>query len=104
MTERSVAPPGGEDLFDKYARGLRIIAEGAQIDTGQTPKGVVWSRNTAKLYHYQTEKEKTVGVGLLNVQRRLQLLYPDAHDLIITQDAQTFRVHLKLRITDEDKS
>ncbi len=65
MTERTVAPPDAEKLFDKYSRGIRIIVEGAQTDTGQTPKEVVWTRNKAKLYHYQTEAEKKYRVPIL---------------------------------------
>lgn len=44
-------------------------------------------------------------VGLLNVQRRLQLLYPNGHELRITEDPDTFIVVLviqldKLRLPD----
>jgi LytS/YehU family sensor histidine kinase len=44
-------------------------------------------------------------VGLINVQRRLQLLYPDSHELRITEDPDTFIVVLviqldKLRLPD----
>ncbi len=38
------------------------------------------------------------GIGLKNVQRRLELLYPDQHQLHITQDAQQFSVSLKISI------
>ena len=75
MTERSVAPSGGEDLFDKYAKGIRIIVEGAQIDTGQTPKEVVWTRNKAQLYHYQTEVEKKHPVPILFIYALLNRPY-----------------------------
>ncbi len=37
-------------------------------------------------------------VGLLNVQRRLELLYPNAHELRITEDADTFVVGLTLQL------
>ena len=75
MTGRSVAPSGGEDLLDKYTKGLRIIVEGAQIDTGQTPKEVVWSRNKAKLYHYQSEEEKKYPVPILFIYALLNRPY-----------------------------
>lgn len=38
------------------------------------------------------------GIGLKNVQRRLELLYPDQHQLHITQDIQQFSVSLKISI------
>jgi polyhydroxyalkanoate synthase len=61
MTEQQTAfvPADTENFFDKYSQGMRIVMEGAQADTGQTPKEVVWTKNKAKLYRYQPSKEKT---------------------------------------------
>jgi polyhydroxyalkanoate synthase subunit PhaC len=53
------------DLFDKYAEGVKTIVEGAQADTGQTPKEVIWTKNKAKLYHYQSQAEKKHPVPVL---------------------------------------
>lgn len=36
------------------------------------------------------------GIGLKNVQRRLQLLYPDKHSLVIEDTPEIYRTHLKL--------
>lgn len=36
------------------------------------------------------------GIGLENVTRRLELIYPAAHTLNITTDDKTYKVHLKL--------
>ncbi len=38
------------------------------------------------------------GIGLVNIQNRLDLLYPNAHELTITQDNQHYRVHLNLKL------
>jgi two-component system, LytTR family, sensor kinase len=38
------------------------------------------------------------GIGLVNIQNRLDLLYPNAHELTITQDNQYYRVHLNLKL------
>jgi polyhydroxyalkanoate synthase len=54
MANENGAPADLWDLFDKYAEGVKTIVEGAQADTGQTPKEVIWTKNKAKLYHYQT--------------------------------------------------
>src|SRR5918998_3996781 len=68
MTEqRSAVPSEVEDFLDKYSRGMQIVLEGAQAETGQTPKEVVWTKNKAKLYHYQTEAEKKYPVPILIV-------------------------------------
>jgi len=41
-------------------------------------------------------KDKTGGIGLTNVQRRLALIYPDRHKLEIIDENDTFTVHLNI--------
>ena len=36
------------------------------------------------------------GIGLTNVQRRLELSYPGKHDLTVTEDTERYRVHLTI--------
>src|SRR5919107_4903174 len=60
-------PADVENFFDKYSRGMRIVVEGAQADTGQTPKETVWTKNKAKLYHYAPNAEKKHSVPILMV-------------------------------------
>jgi polyhydroxyalkanoate synthase subunit PhaC len=68
MTERRGSmPPEVKDTLDKYAEGARIILEGAQADTGQTPKEVVWAKNKARLYRYEPSAEKKFPVPILMV-------------------------------------
>lgn len=43
-------------------------------------------------------KDEVGGIGLENVKRRLALLYPDRHSLIINQNDQKFEVNLYLEI------
>jgi LytS/YehU family sensor histidine kinase len=38
------------------------------------------------------------GIGLLNVQKRLQLLYPQKHELIINNEEDVFIVNLKINL------
>jgi len=45
-------------------------------------------------------RDATAGIGLANVRRRLDLLYPDAHDLTIRETATQFTVHLRLPLHD----
>lgn len=40
------------------------------------------------------------GIGLENVKQRLQLLYPNRHELIIRENANDFFVHLTLELED----
>lgn len=44
------------------------------------------------------EKDKS-GIGLINVKNRLQLLYPDKHELMIREAGNQFFVHLKVQLT-----
>jgi two-component system LytT family sensor kinase len=44
-------------------------------------------------------KDKTGGIGLSNVQRRLELLYPKKHQLKITGDEDSYSVELILALT-----
>src|SRR5829696_5868220 len=58
-------PADVENFFDKYSRGMRIVVEGAQADTGQTPKETVWTKNKANLYHYAPNAKKKHPVPIL---------------------------------------
>ncbi|OXG07358.1 histidine kinase [Flavobacterium araucananum] len=54
-----------------------------------------WIENTIENYVKDPENS---GIGLVNIQNRLDLLYPNAHELTITQDNQYYRVHLNLKL------
>ena len=43
-------------------------------------------------------KDKTSGIGLVNVRRRLELLYPNKHALLVTKQDSTFIVDLKVQL------
>ncbi len=64
MAEKSAAT-GVDDLLNKYTEGINILVGGPKADTGQTPKEVIWTKNKAKLYHYQSESEKKYRVPIL---------------------------------------
>ena len=42
------------------------------------------------------KKDESSGIGLTNVRRRLELLYPENHELNITESANTYHVELKI--------
>lgn len=54
-----------EGTLKKYKTGMQIILEGAQAPTGQTPKEIIWTKNKAKLYHYEPSKEKRYPIPIL---------------------------------------
>ena len=41
-------------------------------------------------------KAKTGGIGLENVRKRLELIYKDAYDLVISDNLKDFNVQLKI--------
>ncbi len=43
-------------------------------------------------------KDQASGIGLVNVRRQLELLYPNHHDLTIENEAGTFRMRLKVSV------
>ncbi|MCP2027089.1 hypothetical protein L1276_002233 [Flavobacterium sp. HSC-32F16] len=59
-----------------------------------------WIENTIENYVKDPDNS---GIGLVNIQSRLDLLYPNAHELTINQDNQFYRVHLNLKL-DEIKT
>src|SRR5919199_6818551 len=69
MAERvnDAIPKDVENFFEKYSSGMSVLLEGAQADTGQTPKEVVWTKNKAKLYRYEPSAPKKYPVPILIV-------------------------------------
>lgn len=52
-------------------------------------------------YHSSTDAVKHSGIGLKNVQRRLDLIYPENYNLQINQTADQFEVNLELTLQEE---
>jgi polyhydroxyalkanoate synthase len=65
MSSDKTTPSECESTIKKYRTGMQIILEGAKADTGQTPKEVIWTKNKAKLYHYEPTVEKRFPVPIL---------------------------------------
>ncbi len=60
--------------------------------------------NTVELLVFNTKENKTIvngyaGIGLKNVQRRLELLYKDRHKLVIDSQTDSYEVHLTIHTT-----
>jgi LytS/YehU family sensor histidine kinase len=62
-------------------------------------KGVLQLSVCNKYYPEQTgEKDKSSGIGLTNVRRRLSLLYPERHELLIQNKDDWFNVSLTINL------
>lgn len=44
----------------------------------------------------QKEKDPSSGIGLINVERRLKLIYPDRHELLISTNGRTYKTTLTM--------
>ena len=42
----------------KYATGAHLILESEPVETGRTPRELVWTKNKAKLYHFAPEEQR----------------------------------------------
>jgi polyhydroxyalkanoate synthase len=51
----------------KYATGAHLLIEVDPVETGQTPKETVWTKNKASLYRYEPGREKKYPVPVLLV-------------------------------------
>lgn len=68
-----------------------VIKISLQVDS----KIINFSTINTKLARKGTNNQpKHSGIGLKNVKRRLELLYPDKHELIIKGEGEIFRTHL----------
>jgi len=53
-----------------------------------------------KFYELDVDKDKTHGIGLETVKKRLNILYPHKHKLNIVKDSSFFKVKLELVLND----
>jgi polyhydroxyalkanoate synthase len=56
-----------ESALKKYRIGMEIILEGARAETGQSPKELIWTKNKARLYHYEPTTTRRFPVPILMV-------------------------------------
>ena len=59
-----------------------------------TPRQILFEVKNSIRSETIIQKDASAGIGLHNIQRRLDLLYPDKHSLLITEDKDLFNVKL----------
>lgn len=57
---------------------------------------------TNSVIEYPEKNTESKGIGLQNVKRRLELLYPHKHQLTIARTAKTFSIKLELTLNDNE--
>lgn len=80
----------------------------AKLETGAIKVKVVVSENQV-VFSFQNPvvnkkdnlPEEPGGIGMANVQKRLQLLYPDKHNLDISKNDEVYKVELKINIQQQ---
>jgi LytS/YehU family sensor histidine kinase len=88
-----------ENAF-KHARFVKSAPVSIHIRTDlQNDRFALTIRN-----NYNNQKKTSVnGIGLINVMRRLELLYPDNHQLIINKDEVYYTIDLQLKLVKDNK-
>ncbi|MDX2049271.1 MAG: histidine kinase [Chitinophagaceae bacterium] len=82
-----------------FKHGTGFI-EDPQIDIGMEAKNHILRFQVRNKYNNITEevKDKTSGIGLTNVKRRLNLLYGNNHTLLINKNGSWFATSLQLNL------
>lgn len=67
-----------------------------QIDFKITDKQLLFTCVNSRPDTVQVPARQAGGIGLINIQRRLQLLYPEAYSLQITEQANSYLINLSI--------
>ncbi|MBN2414651.1 histidine kinase [bacterium] len=80
--------------------GLTSAGEGyVHVDLSVEEREIVFVVENSRTGKQEVHRKHS-GIGLENVRRRLELLYPDRHDLVITESDDTFTVTLTIRFEE----
>jgi sensor histidine kinase YesM len=82
-----------------FKHGTGYIAQPQiDIELSETAHALQFSVKNKFSSNQNEPKDDTSGIGLVNVERRLALLYPQAHELHILQQDGWFNVSLQLKL------
>jgi len=87
-----------------FKHGISLLSNSFIKITLQTNANTLYFdvHNTIHLRSEADPEKGQSGIGLDNVKQRLQLLYPDRHELVIHQNAKEFFVHLKIELNTKE--
>lgn len=98
--------PFFENAF-KHVSQMKGNKNWLQIDIHQTNKGIEMEVTNSTLPVESTSKQKIMensGIGLTNVVRRLDLLYPDLYELEVFQKDGAYTVSLQLQLSSPEEN
>jgi hypothetical protein len=88
-------------LENVFKHGLRIISDQISVEFSFTIRDHeirIYSRNFYKKNTGQEAKPHHGGIGLTNLQKRLELLYPDRHQYQVRQEGEYYIVDVRVRL------
>ncbi len=77
-----------QDISDKWVKLVLTVDDDELIFQASNPK----------LLEDRSIERAQSGIGLVNVRKRLKLLYPDSHELLIYDENHTFTVNIIIRL------
>ena len=83
-----------------FKHGVGMVQEPSiEIELNDDKKSLFFSVSNKVSKQNSEIKDESSGIGLANVRRRLELLYPDQHDLTIYEKEDRYLVELKIKHT-----
>ncbi len=106
--EEHLEPPGGfiapllllPFVENSFKHGAGGTTGGVQISVRLHLKDDVLDFEVVNTVDSDTPPPRTEGIGLKNVRRQLELLYPDRHKLFAGRQDGLFRVHLTVQLNE----
>jgi LytS/YehU family sensor histidine kinase len=90
--------PFVENSFKHLSHFDNAKSDEINLDLSKHNGEMIFAIKNTKDGNIQSSIEEHGGIGLANVKRRLELLYPQRHELTIKNDNEYFDVQLKLKI------
>ena len=88
-------------LENSFKHGVKNAIGGAMIHIklGIKDESLVFEiQNNKSKVSQEISKSKSGGVGLVNVKRRLELIYPGRHKLSIQENKELFSIYLYIEL------
>lgn len=83
-----------------FKHGLGLVKDPCiEIELNDDKKALFFSVSNKVSKQHSEKKDESSGIGLANVRRRLELLYPDQHELKIEEKADSYLIELKIKHT-----
>ncbi|UKJ06166.1 sensor histidine kinase [Solitalea lacus] len=107
LEHKSIAPllllPFIENSF-KHGASTQLENSWIKVELLISERNLTMKLINSKPLDSDQHVTKNGGIGLVNVQKRLQLLYPNQHTLRINSDREVFSIYLEVALEEEFSS